>query len=105
MAMMHVANRIGKLPKSFLRLREPLDAAIYEELAQTRRDPRLAERDDILAMLVQARHEDGSPMSDQEFRDELVTLLMQGHMSTATALAWALERLYAPSRDVRASAR
>ena len=44
-------------------------------------------------MLIQARHEDGEPMTDQELRDELMTLLVAGHETTATALAWALERL------------
>ena len=44
-------------------------------------------------MLLQARHEDGSPMSDQELRDELMTLLVAGHETTATSLAWAVERL------------
>ena len=53
----------------------------------------LAERDDILSMLVAARHEDGSPMSDAEIRDELLTLLVAGHETTATALSWAIERL------------
>ena len=44
-------------------------------------------------MLLQARHEDGSPMTDEELRDELMTLLVAGHETTATALAWALEAL------------
>ena len=44
-------------------------------------------------MLLQARHEDGRPMSDAEIRDELITLLLAGHETTATALAWAVERL------------
>jgi cytochrome P450 len=44
-------------------------------------------------MLVAARHEDGSPMSDAEIRDELLTLLVAGHETTATALSWAMERL------------
>ena len=43
--------------------------------------------------MLQARHEDGRPMSDVEIRDELVTLLVAGHETTATALAWAVERL------------
>src|SRR5207248_4602598 len=47
----------------------------------------------ILSMLLQARHEDGSPMTDRELRDELLTLLTAGHETTATALAWAIERL------------
>ena len=59
-------------------------------------DKRRAEdedRDDILSMLVEARHEDGSPMSHQELRDELMTLLVAGHETTASELAWAFERL------------
>jgi len=80
-------------PRSFLKVRDPLDALIFEELNRARRDPQLAERDDALAILLRARHEDGSPMSDRELRDALMTLLLQGHASTATALAWALERL------------
>ena len=51
------------------------------------------ERDDVLAMLLTARHEDGSPMSRQELRDELMTALVAGHETTASQLAWALERL------------
>jgi cytochrome P450 len=80
-------------PKSFLKVRDPLDAAIFEELERARRDPNLAERDDVLAMLLRTHHDDGSPMTDRELRDALMTLLLQGHSSTATALSWALERL------------
>jgi cytochrome P450 len=47
----------------------------------------------VLSLLLRARHEDGSPMSDQELRDELVTVVGAGHETTATALAWAFERL------------
>ena len=47
----------------------------------------------MLSMLLDARHEDGSPMSDQELRDELMTLLVAGHETTASSLAWAFERL------------
>ena len=51
-------------------------------------------------MLLAARHEDGSPMSDQELRDELMTLLVAGHETTASELAWAFERLVrTPGRD------
>ncbi len=50
-------------------------------------------RDDVLDMLLGARHEDGSPMSAQELRDELVTVLVAGHETTASQLAWAFERL------------
>jgi cytochrome P450 len=71
----------------------PTDELLYEEIARRRADPDLAEREDILSLLLQARHEDGQPMSDVELRDELVTLLVAGHETTATALSWALERL------------
>ena len=53
-------------------------------------------------MLLEARHEDGSPMSDQELRDELMTLLVAGHETTASTLAWAFERL---AREPACSAR
>jgi cytochrome P450 family 135 len=76
----------------FRRVREPADELIYEEI-RTRRDaPDLEERDDVLSLLLQARHEDGSPMSDEELRDELMTLLVAGHETTASSLAWAVER-------------
>jgi cytochrome P450 len=51
------------------------------------------DRDDILSMLLAARHQDGSPMSEQELRDELMTALVAGHETTASQLAWAMERL------------
>ena len=52
-----------------------------------------SERDDVLAMLLTARHEDGSPMSEAELRDELLTALVAGHETTASQLAWAFEQL------------
>jgi cytochrome P450 len=51
------------------------------------------ERDDVLAMWLEARHEDGTPMSAQELRDELMTMLVAGHETTASSLAWGFERL------------
>jgi cytochrome P450 len=70
-----------------------LDTVIYEELARRRAQTDLAERTDILSLLMQARDEDGQPMSDSELRDELVTLLLAGHETTSTSVAWAVERL------------
>ena len=75
------------------RVLEPADAAIYEEIEAHRAGGGLEERDDVLSLLLQARHDDDTPMSDQELRDELMTLLVAGHETTATGLAWALERL------------
>jgi cytochrome P450 family 135 len=72
---------------------QPADDLLHEEIRARRDAPDLAERDDVLSMLLQARHEDGSPMSDKELRDELMTLLVAGHETSATALAWALEAL------------
>jgi cytochrome P450 len=77
----------------FRRRIERVDRLIYREIAERRRAGNLGERDDILSMLVGASHEDGSPMSDEEMRDELLTLLVAGHETTATSLAWAVERL------------
>ena len=72
---------------------DALDAVIYEELARRREQVDLAERTDILSLLMQARDEDGQAMTDGELRDELVTLLLAGHETTATSVAWAVERL------------
>jgi cytochrome P450 len=70
-----------------------LDAVIYEELARRRAQVDLAERTDILSLLMLAHDDEGQAMSDGELRDELVTLLLAGHETTATAVAWAVERL------------
>ena len=72
---------------------DPVDAALAGEIAFRRADPALAERDDVLSLLLRARHEDGAPMTDDELRDELMTLLVAGHETTATSLAWAVERV------------
>jgi cytochrome P450 len=77
----------------FRRTMEPIDRMLYELIEERRSDPGLGEREDILSLLLRARHEDGEPMSDTELRDELMTMLVAGHETTATALAWSLERL------------
>ena len=69
------------------------DEALYDEIRARRAAPDLSERDDIFSLLAQARDEDGGGLSDQELHDELITLLIAGHETTATALAWACERL------------
>jgi cytochrome P450 len=82
----------GRTPWArFLRLRAEADALILELIEERRGED--GERDDILSMLLAARHEDGSPMSPQELRDELMTLLVAGHETTASELSWAFERL------------
>jgi cytochrome P450 len=72
----------------FRRLRGPVERMLDEEIARRRRAPDLAERDDVLSLLLS-----GSELSGEQLRDELITLLFAGHETTATALAWALERL------------
>lgn len=76
---------------SALRHREEVDRLLYEEIAEHHADP--AGRDDILASLIAARDEDGQPLSDLELRDQIVTLLLAGHETTSTAMAWCMERL------------
>jgi cytochrome P450 len=78
--------------RRFVALRERVDAMLFEEIAIKRADPALEGRPDILSMLLQARDEQGRAMSDEELRDQLVTLLLAGHETTASGLAWLLER-------------
>ena len=73
--------------------RRALDELIYDEIARRRDAPDLNERDDVFSTLLLARDEDGEEMTDVELRDELVTLLVAGHETTATGLAWAFDLL------------
>ncbi len=72
---------------------EILDRPTYATIAARRRDEHLEERRDILSLLLQARAEDGEAMDDKEVRDELLTLVLAGHETTANSLAWTWERL------------
>jgi cytochrome P450 len=97
----------GRRWREFVDTRERADQLIYATIderrangegahagaAGTARGLANGERDDVLAMLLSARHEDDSPMSPLELRDELMTLLVAGHETTASELAWAFERL------------
>jgi cytochrome P450 family 110 len=74
---------------SFVRDRRQIDQLIYDEIAKRRNHPD-ASRNDILTVLMSARDEAGEPLTDPELRDELMTLLVAGHETTATALTWAL---------------
>jgi cytochrome P450 len=75
------------------KLTEELDVVLLKEIAGRRRDPELERREDILSLLMLARMDDGTSMSDRELRDQLVTLLLAGHETTATALAWTFDLL------------
>ncbi len=70
-----------------------VDEPLLAEIAARREDPELEQREDILSLMMCARMEDGSGMSDGELRDQLVTLLLAGHETTATALAWTFDLL------------
>jgi cytochrome P450 len=76
---------------------ERLDRVIYAEIAERRVAPDLADRSDVLSTLLRVRDDEGGGgLSDDELRDQLVTLLLAGHETTATALSWAL---YEVGRD------
>jgi cytochrome P450 len=70
-----------------------VDELLYAEIAEHRLRDDLEERDDILSELIRARFEDGGEMTDTELRDQLMTLLLAGHETTATALAWTFDLL------------
>jgi cytochrome P450 len=73
---------------SYQRASAAADRLLYEQINRTR--PIAAGREDILSMMIEARYDDGSAMSDAHIRDELRTLLIAGHETTAITLAWAL---------------
>jgi cytochrome P450 len=77
----------------FQQLRADVDEVIYDEIARRRTAADIAERSDVLSVLLQARDEQGTPLTDVELRDELITLLVAGHETTATTLAWAFDLL------------
>lgn len=73
----------------FLRKQQELDAAIYQEIAERRLNP-AEEGQDILSLLMSAKDEAGNSLSNQELRDELMSLMFAGHETTATSMAWAM---------------
>ena len=89
------ARRLG-LPDPLRRLAEEnqeIDELLLADIAAHRAAAGGRDGDDVLSLLLEARFEDGSAMSDRELRDQLVTLLLAGHETTATALAWAFDLL------------
>ena len=74
-------------------LRDEIDRELFIEISERRCDPAVSDRQDILSLLIRARFEDGSTMDDHELRDQLMTLLIAGHDTTATALAWTFDLL------------
>jgi cytochrome P450 family 135 len=90
-------TRVDLGPRSpwgrYLRARAAADEIIFEQIASRRAQSGGVEHDDVLALLLAVEDEDGDGLTDAELRDELMTLLIAGHETTATALAWAFERL------------
>jgi cytochrome P450 len=88
-------GRFGRLNPwvRFDRYRRAYDAVVMRLLDKAEADPELERREDILAMMLQARYDDGSRMTRSQIADQLLTLLTAGHETTATTLAWAVERL------------
>ena len=95
MAMALTAGRNGPLSpwRRFAAIRAEGDELLREEIRARRADPHGADGDDIFSMLLAARDPEDMPMTEDELRDELMTLLLAGHETTATALSWTLERL------------
>jgi cytochrome P450 len=104
--MVPLASRMAVLPEVFRkdlgpwspwgrvqRARRRYDEIIAALIAEARSDPACEDRNDVLALMLQARSDDGSPIADSHVADELLTLLAAGHETTATTLAWAVERL------------
>lgn len=79
---------------SFMKLRRELDALLYAEIGDRRKnfDP---EQPDILTLMMAAKDEDGNQMSDEELRDELMLLIFAGHDTTAIAMAWGMYWIHA----------
>ena len=89
-----LSRRLGRGdPLEPARAAGEIDELLLAEIAERRADPAREQREDILSLLVAARFEDGAEMSDREVRDQLVTLLLAGHETTATALAWTFDLL------------
>ncbi len=95
--LMMILGRLGASNRGaaqrFAASRKAVDEVLYAEIERRRAEPDLAERDDVFSALLLAEDEDGERLSDREVRDELVTLLLAGHETTATGLAWTFDLL------------
>ncbi|MDA2893488.1 cytochrome P450 [Mycolicibacterium sp. BiH015] len=77
----------------FARYRRRMDEICTSLIAEARSDPNFAERGDVLSLLLQARYDNGEPIPDPYIVDELLTMLVAGHETTSTQLAWTIERI------------
>jgi cytochrome P450 len=106
LALLSLLERLGGGRRATARFevqRAAVDELVYAEIERRRALPDLGERTDVFSALLLARDEDGAALSDREVRDELMTLLLAGHETTATGLAWTLDLLlHAPPVLARA---
>jgi cytochrome P450 len=104
--LMLTMGRFGRdtsAAQRFEKSKAAVDEILYAEIARRRADPRLGDRDDVFSALLLAEDEHGSRLSDREVRDELMTLLLAGHETTATGLAWTFDLLlHSPAVHKRA---
>jgi cytochrome P450 family 135 len=84
----------------FVATRRRTDEVLHQIIRARMSDPEVAQRDDVLSMLVQARDESGEAMTVEELRDELMTLLLAGHETTATSLAWCFQYLLRAPEEI-----
>jgi cytochrome P450 len=94
--LMTLLGRLGnrsEATRQFESARRAVDELLFAEIARRRAEPDLESRDDVFSALLVARDQDGERLTDREVRDELVTLLLAGHETTATGLAWTFDLL------------
>jgi cytochrome P450 len=107
--LMLLLGRLGSgrsTATEFEQRRKRVDELLFAEISKRRAEPDLAERDDVFSALLLAEDEDGERLTDEEIRDELLTLLLAGHETTATGLAWTFDLLlHAPQLLARAAER
>ncbi len=105
--LLQLLDRFGARNRAVSRFeaqRQAVDELVYAEIARRRAEPDLAERTDIFSALLLAEDENGERMSDREVRDELMTLLLAGHETTAVGLAWTFDLLlHSPGVHKRAA--
>ena len=89
---MHSVGGLKRWPK-LDRANQAIDDLLTPMIAARRQDADLHERTDIMSLLLTARSEDGEYLTDKEIRDDLVTLVLAGHETTATTLAWMVDLL------------
>jgi cytochrome P450 len=94
----------GTAAREFQTRKQAVDEILLSEIARRRADPDLVERDDVFSALLLSRDEDGNGLSDDEVRDELLTLLLAGHETTATGLAWTFDLLLHDARALQRAA-